>query len=282
MKDLYTFDSDLEGAKRTYDTIVDVYSDFFNSLDVPWKRVTADCGDIGGQLSDEFHFLSSVGQDSLVVCSKCDISFNTEIQSDVSVSQCSKCNGTLNITKGIEVAHSFLLGDTYSSKLLATQIGVDGKARNLQMGCYGIGVSRLIGAAVEVLSSDNELRWPRQLVPFSVCVIAPKPKSRQEDSVKLAIELYNQLNSETGLFPDDVILDDREKITVGKKLRDAYKMGYSYIILFGKSSTKQDPEVELHCPLPCYEGNYQPTQMTEILLRDIICILKEKSSIKSI
>ena len=277
---MYTFDSDLDAAKMTYDTVVDVYSEFFNSLNVPWKRVTADCGDIGGQLSDEFHFLSSVGEDSLVVCSKCDKSFNSEIKSDLSNKQCSNCNGELNVTKGIEVAHSFLLGDTYSSKLNALQNSIDGKKQNLQMGCYGIGVSRLIGAATEVLSSETELRWPKLMAPFSVCVITPKTGSREAASIKHANELYYQLNAANGLFPDDVILDDREKITVGKKLRDACKLGYSYIILFGKSSIEQDPEVELHCPVPCYGRENESTQFTKVPLRDTISLLKEKSSIQ--
>ena len=279
MKDMYTFDSDLDAAKRTYDTVVDVYSEFFNSLDVPWKRVTADCGNIGGQLSDEFHFLSSVGEDSLVVCSKCDKSFNTEIKSDLSNKQCSNCNGELNVTKGIEVAHSFLLGDTYSSKLHALQKSIDGKNQNLHMGCYGIGVSRLIGAATEVLSTETELRWPKLMVPFSVCVITPKTGSREAASINCANELYHQLNAENGLFPDDVILDDREKITVGKKLRDACKLGYSYIILFGKSSIEKDPEVELHYPVPCNGGDNKSTLLTKVPFRDIISLLKEKSSI---
>ena len=163
------------------------------------------------------------------------------------------------------------------SHLNATHVGVDRKVHNLEMGCYGIGVSRLIGATVEVLSTETELRWPKRIVPFSACVICPKAGSREEGSMKLANELYGKLNDiETGLFPDDVILDDREKLTVGKKLRDACKLGFSYIILFGKSSIDNDPQIELHCPMPCQGGEYQPTQKTEVPLRDIINVLQEK------
>ena len=280
MKDLYTFDSDLNSAKRTYGTIIEAYTQFFNCLAVPYRRVTADCGDIGGHLSDEFHFLSSLGEDSLVVCSNCDKGYNAELQSHMSSKHCAGCDCTLENTKGIEVAHSFLLGDTYSAKLNATYIPVEGKNCHLQMGCYGIGVSRLIGATTEVLSADNELRWPKLIAPYSVCVICPKTGSREETAIKLANELCNQLNDvETGLFPDDVILDDREKVTVGRKLRDACKIGYSYIILFGKSSTDIDPEIELHCPVPSCKGETQATQITNVLLRDIIDVLKEKSSV---
>ena len=278
MKDMYTFDSDLDAARVTYSTVIDVYSELFNCLEVPWRRVTGDCGDIGGHISDEFHFLSSIGQDSLVVCSKCKKGYNLELKEKSSLVKCSDCEGTLNVTKGIEVAHAFLLGDTYSAKLNATHVGMDRKVHNLQMGCYGIGVSRLIGATVEVLSTESELRWPKRIVPFSACVICPKVGSREEDSIKLANELYGELNDiEKGLFPNDVILDDREKLTVGKKLRDACKLGYNYIILFGKSSIDHDPQVELHCPMPSNGGKHQPTQMTKVPLRDIISVLKEKS-----
>merc|ERR1719328_287332 len=140
----------------------------------------------------------------------------------------------MTLSKGIEVAHAFFLSDTYSAKLNATFIGRDNKAHNLQMGCYGIGISRLIGACVEVLSTEQELRWPKSIVPFSVCVISPKAGSREASAMNQVHALCEQLNDpQSGLFPNDVILDDRDKVTVGKKLRDAYRLGYTYIILFG-------------------------------------------------
>ena len=73
-----------------------------------------------------------------------------------------------------QVGHTFLLGDKYSKALNANYIANDGSRNVCQMGCYGIGVSRILAASVEVLSSENEIRWPNSIAPYSVCVIGPK------------------------------------------------------------------------------------------------------------
>ena len=73
-----------------------------------------------------------------------------------------------------QVAHTFLLGTKYSQTLNARFTGSDGSSTVCQMGCYGIGISRILAASVEVLCTENEIRWPRLIAPYSVCVIAPK------------------------------------------------------------------------------------------------------------
>ena len=276
MNDLYTFDKDQTTATITYDAIIDAYSILFDRLCVPWIRIAGDCGDIGGQKSHEFHFPAEIGQDSILICSECESGQNSELKSVNNITKCQYCGGSLTLSKGIEVAHAFFLSDTYSAQLNATYVGVDKKVHSLQMGCYGIGISRLIGACVEVLSTQQELRWPNTIVPFSVCVICPKAGSREAIAMTHVLELYAQLNAQTGLFPNDVILDDRDKVTVGKKLRDAYKIGYTYIILFGKDCIDpNNPEVELHCPLH-YGENENNKQMAKIPLANVISILADK------
>ena len=112
------------------------------------------------------------------------------------------------------------------------------------MGCYGIGVSRLMAAATEVLSTPSELRWPLVLAPFSVAVLAPKAGSREDAAAgALVEELLRDLET---VWPGDVIVDDRGKLTVGKKLREACKTGYPYIVVFGKRSQEEPPVLELH------------------------------------
>lgn len=280
MKDLYTFDTDVTTAMLTYEAVNNAYSTFFDRLAIPFRRVEGDCGDIGGQRSHEYHFPAAIGQDSLLICSKCDSGYNIEFEERNSLEKCPDCGGNLVSSKGIEVAHAFLLSDTYSSKLNAEYISVDNSMCHLHMGCYGIGVSRLIGACVQVLSTERELRWPKLIAPFSACVICPKLGSREASAMDPAYELYDQLNDPlTGLFRHDVILDDRNKISVGKKLRDAYKLGYPYIILFGKSSIDQtNPQVELHCPMPIGgDGKPCETQVTMIPLDEIQSVLMNMS-----
>lgn len=89
------------------------------------------------------------------------------------------------------------------------------------MGCYGIGITRLIAASIEVLSTENEIRWPFVLAPFSVCIIPPKDGSREQMSVAHLTDLvYNKLKKVNELN-DDIIVDDRIGLTIGKRLVEA-------------------------------------------------------------
>ena len=212
--------------------------------------MVGDPGSIGGHKSHEFHIVADIGQDRLMVCPQCRRGNNTEVDARSTLQECSDCRGFVGLEecKGIEVAHTFLLADKYSAPMGAKYSGLDGKPHDLFMGCYGIGVTRLMAACVEVLSTEKELRWPRSIVPFSVCVICPKPGSREAIAMEEAYKLYDNLNGKQSVFENDAILDERDKITVGKKLRDAYKTGYTYIVLFGKQCADlYRPQVELHC-----------------------------------
>ncbi len=89
------------------------------------------------------------------------------------------------------------------------------------MGCYGIGISRLIAASIEKLSTENEIRWPFVVAPFSVCIIPPKSGSREEESVgHLTNLIYSEL-AKTNELIDDIIVDDRIGLTIGKRFLEA-------------------------------------------------------------
>lgn len=113
--------------------------------------------------------------------------------------------GTLAIQRGIEVGHVFFLGDTYSKKMGATYLDKNGKSAIMQMGCYGIGVSRIAAAAIEQGHDDQGIIWPRSIAPFEV-VICPMGLSRSDAVRQVADSLYQDL-SDRGI---DVILDDRD------------------------------------------------------------------------
>eukprot|EP00090_Calanus_glacialis_P025127 TRINITY_DN39085_c0_g1_i1.p1 TRINITY_DN39085_c0_g1~~TRINITY_DN39085_c0_g1_i1.p1 ORF type:complete len:186 (+),score=43.24 TRINITY_DN39085_c0_g1_i1:33-560(+) len=147
------------------------------------------------------------------------------------------------MSKGIEVGHTFLLGDKYSKPFKAQYKSDSGESVLYQMGCYGIGVSRVMAASVEVLSSNTELRWPQVIAPFTVAILVPKGGSKEASATNLIEQITSQVEN---VFKDDVIVDDREKLTVGRKLREASKTGYPYIILFGKKCLDPDPKLELH------------------------------------
>ena len=243
MKDLYTFDQDRASAMDTYQEISDAYQAFFTELGVPFKRVEADSGAMGGSISHEFHFLADVGEDTIKVCPQCQKGFNQEVVTDAKCQDCSV--NTLDSAKSIEVGHTFLLGDRYSKVLNATFRAENGKPSVPEMGCFGLGVSRILAASVEVLSLEREIRWPPLIAPYSVAILAPKRGSKEHTKgMSEAVDLYDHLDAE--LFLNDVIMDDRDNITVGKKLREAKKVGYSFLILFGKECTNDPCVVEVY------------------------------------
>lgn len=176
---------------------------------------------MGGKLSHEFHYISSSGEDRILQCNSCNYTANIEVNQNSSL--CPKCKSTDSLmeVKGIEVGHAFLLGDKYSAPFGATFLNEKGKTENLIMGCYGIGVTRLLAASIEVLSSENDIRWPTLLTPFDICIIGPKQGSKEQQAGDV---IENELcNSLLHCYNNgnDVIHDDRKYLTIGKRLMDA-------------------------------------------------------------
>lgn len=238
MKDLYTFDRSLKDAKITYDTINEGYKEFFRKIGIPTIKVAADTGIMGGTISHEYHILADVGEDSILKCSICSFLGNEE-----TFTGCSKCDGK-NIVKekGIEVAHAFILDDKYTKPLGATFLQGNGKSTAMIMGCYGIGVTRLIAAALECLSTNTELRWPLSIAPFKVCLIPPKSGSKEETKLS---EFIPKFLAHLETVCHDYIIDDRS-LTIGKRVMEAKKTGYPFIIVIGEKAVHGDPKIECH------------------------------------
>ncbi len=141
--------------------------------------------------------------------------------------ECPKCGAALQIKKGIEVGHIFQLGTRYSDALNATFLDKDGKARPFVMGTYGIGISRLIAAAIEQNHDDRGCIWPKEIAPFSVDIIVSNTKEKEQ--LDFAEELYGFLLQE-GV---EVILDDRPE-RFGPKIKDFELIGFPYGVIVGK------------------------------------------------
>lgn len=142
--------------------------------------------------------------------------------------------GTLAIQRGIEVGHVFFLGDTYSKKLQATYLDTDGKPALIQMGCYGIGVSRIAAAAIEQNHDDKGIIWPRALAPFEV-VICALNWNKSEAVQQAATALYQSLKAQ-GV---DVILDDRD-VRPGVMFADWELIGVPLRVTVGDRGLKDD------------------------------------------
>jgi len=405
MKDLYTFDYHPSLALTTYHEVREIYARLFDELKIPYLVAEADSGDIGGDLSHEFHFPTPQGEDHIISCTSCDYVANEELaespvgnllqtesvmecdlqvwrgisrdrrtlinvwyssptsssaeashsmpeinmhaikaiipgldasiedplrlwvhqpplsesrrlvnlvdsrlsdsirmriesndpqiaywpaqfydqQPDISMESvfqdpltqqplnllrirngdaCPRCSdGALRVQKAIELGHTFHLGTRYSDPLQAvvtvpTELLDDGTLGThsaaeadstttrqvpMQMGCHGIGVSRIIGAVADTLADEKGLNWPRVMAPFEVVIVPSKGLD------EAAIEVYDALShpSTSDGAPRDLVLDDRAE-TFPWKMRDADLVGYPIIVVVGRR-WKAERMCEVQC-----------------------------------
>ncbi|MCF8008447.1 MAG: proline--tRNA ligase, partial [Halanaerobiales bacterium] len=146
---------------------------------------------------------------------------------------CPKCKeGTLKIKPGIEVGHIFKLGTKYSKSIGATYLDENGKEQNIVMGSYGIGVTRIVAAAIEQSNDQHGIIWPDSIAPFKVIIL---PLGNDKNVKEVSEEIYNNL-----LNKDiEVLLDDREE-RAGVKFNDADLIGIPLRITVGKRSLKNE------------------------------------------
>ncbi len=141
---------------------------------------------------------------------------------------CSCCGGALKYTKGIEAGHIFQLGTKYSAAMNANFLDENGKAKPFVMGCYGIGVSRLVAAVIEQNHDEKGCIWTKATTPFMVDIIVSN--SKNEDEARAGEEIYQKLKSQN----IEVILDDRVNARFGFKMGDFELLGFPYAIIIGK------------------------------------------------
>ncbi len=150
---------------------------------------------------------------------------------------CPLCSGSLRLTEGIEVGHIFKLGTSYSQAMKATFQDRDGEEKYFVMGCYGIGVSRVVAAAIEQNHDRNGIVFPLPLAPFQVIILNLSLKN--EETCRAAEQLYQDLR-ELGV---EVLYDDRDE-RPGSKFKDADLIGIPYRITMGRTF-EQEGQVEL-------------------------------------
>ena len=169
--------------------------------------------------------------------------------------------GTLQIKRGIEVGHIFQLGTQYSEAMNATVLDENGKAATLMMGCYGIGITRIVASAIEQNYDDAGIIWPTAIAPFEVALV-PMNAHKSELVKETSEQLYKDLQA-AGI---DVLLDDREG-RPGFKFADLELMGIPHRIVIGERSLKEG-ELE-------YKGR-SDTEATQVKLDQLITFLKNK------
>ncbi len=383
MKDAYSFDKDYEGLDVSYKIMFDAYHRLFTELGIEYTVVKADTGAMGGLLSEEFHAITDIGEDVLVLCDSCEYSSNLEVSQNVSKEQenveekeiqlvetpnahtieevcnylkldikktvkamlmnvddelvvffirgdrelnenkvlkllggneinfandeliaksnavpgytgpinlesakividneilnmknfccgankigyhyinanikdfkydligdivnvkegdvCPKCGGKLIFKKGIEIGNTFKLGTKYSESLGLNYLGDDNKNHPVVMGCYGIGIERILSAIVEQNNDDKGIIWPINVAPYKVAIVVINPKD--EKQYEAGEKLYNDFNK-LGI---DTLIDDRTE-RAGVKFNDIDLIGIPIRITVGKKINDNLVEIKL-------------------------------------
>jgi prolyl-tRNA synthetase len=253
MKDAYSFDIDMEGARRSYNKMFVSYLRTFGRMGLKAIPMRAESGPIGGNMSHEFVILADTGE-SEVGCHKdfidmdwagSEINYGGDLQpvidrftakyaatDDERDPDIEKSLGTdLVVSRGIEVGHIFYFGDKYSRAMGATVTGPDGKEIAIEMGSYGIGVSRLVGAIIEASHDERGIIWPQSVAPFRVGLINLKP----DDAACAAAGdgLYQKLR-DGGI---EVLYDDRTE-RAGVKFAEMDLIGLPWQVVVGPRGLK--------------------------------------------
>ena len=249
MMDAYSFDTDIEGLEKSYRNVRDAYLKIAEKLDIEVLPVVADNGAMGGKKSEEMMLLSPIGEDTILYDAKSKIALNTEVlEKENYLEYLKEEYGIEDISgfeerRAIELGHIFQLGTRYSDTMKAVFIDRDGKEKPYYMGCYGIGVSRMLAAIYELSVIKNDkgeidgISLPYNIAPFKLQIIA---KMDDEEKVAEANKLYEDLKK-CGI---ETIIDDRENVNFGARIRDAKVLGTPYLAIFGGKVENGKVELE--------------------------------------
>ncbi len=196
MKDAYSFDKDEDGLDKNYKIMYEAYCRIFKRCGLELLVTEADPGVMGGNVSHEFMVPVKDGED-------------------------------------IEVGHIFKLGAKYSSSLGANFLDAQGKLKTIIMGCYGIGVSRLISAIIEQNYDKDGIIWPKELAPYKVIILPLDTTDKK--IMELATDVYKKLEQNS----IDALFDDRDE-RAGVKFKDADLLGIPLQVIIGKESSKMN------------------------------------------
>lgn len=230
MKDLYSFHANQEDFKKYYEKVKQAYLKIFKRCGLKAIVTEASGGDFTKEFSHEFQILSKDGEDTIVYCPRGDFSQNKEIAKYKEGDKCPVCRAPLKQGNSIEGGNIFPLGVKYSKALGALFTAKDGQRKSIIMGCYGIGISRLMGAVVEVHHDDKGIVWPEGVAPFQAHLIALHGAEQRAE------EIYQNLQTQ-GI---EVLFDDRKEKSAGEKFAEADLIGCPLRVVVSEKTLEQD------------------------------------------
>lgn len=246
MKDLYSFHATKEDLDIYYSKIAKIYFKIFQECSIgKLTYQTLASGGSFSKYSDEFQTITDAGEDIIYICKKCKFAINKELEHKGECPNCKKAD--YEEKKAVEVGNIFKMGTKYSLPFDLKHRNKDGKECDVLMGCYGIGLGRLMGAIVEVNHDEKGIVWPKEVAPFLVHLI-PIEKS---DKVKRVTEkIYKDLSrpatgrgrgssTKSGQKKNiEVLYDDRQDKSVGEKFSDADLIGIPYRVVVSEKTLK--------------------------------------------
>jgi prolyl-tRNA synthetase len=252
MKDAYSFDLDVESATKSYNRMYQAYLRCFAAMGLKAIPVQADSGAIGGNMSHEFHIIADTGESDIYYdCrfDECSAEQSTNIEYLQSLyaaadekhdpNHCPIPLDQVAHRRGIEVGHVFYFGTKYSKALNATVTNQQGSLVPVEMGSYGIGASRLVGAIIEACHDEHGIIWPKSVAPFDLGIILMRPNDEASNLIMVQLEAGLQ---NLGL---SYLIDDTSE-SAGSKFATMDLLGLPQQIILGPKSAAQQ-QVELKC-----------------------------------
>ena len=244
MMDAYSFDKTEEDMKKTYELMHQAYLNIFKRLGINIIPTVSDNGVIGGSVAEEFQAITNLGEDKLLFDEKNNIGINKEVLDFANRDEYLAQLGVTDINNlkeynAIELGNNFQLGTKYSESMKLYYKDEEGKDKPYYMGCYGIGLGRIIATIIEnnVIRENDKLKGfslPLNIAPYKIQIIY------KDDKKEMAEQLYNKLNNQ-GV---KCIIDDRNNYSIGAKIKDVSVLGTPYIAILGNNTEGEIIELE--------------------------------------
>ena len=244
MMDAYSFDKTEEDMHKNFNKMHDVYKNIFKRLGINIISVISDGGTMGGRVSEEFQAITKLGEDKILYDEKNNIGINKEVLDfEDKETFINKLDGVklenMKEYNSIELGNNFELGTKYSETMKMYYQDENGKNKPFYMGCYGIGLGRIIATIIEnnVIIKDDKIKGfvlPNNIAPYKLHIVY------NESNKEKAVELYNYLISNNV----ETIIDDRENISLGNRINDVSLLGTPKLIVLGNKFDGINYEIE--------------------------------------
>ena len=244
MMDAYSFDKSAEDMNKTYNIMHEAYMNIFKRLGIKIIPTVSDNGTMGGKISEEFQAITNLGEDVVVYDEVNNIGLNKEVLDFEDKDEYLKQLGVTDISNlkeypSVELGNNFQLGTKYAESMNLYFKDADGTDKPYYMGCYGIGLGRIIATIIEnnIIKDNDKIKGfslPLNVAPYKMQIIYKDTKEN------VAFDLYNYFNERK----INTIIDDREGYSIGSRIKDAYILGTPYVIIIGDKFDGINYEIE--------------------------------------